>query len=166
MAVIKNAKIDGAKLIAELVKTGTADAKLALPRHVLEFIWRSEKRRATAQELIEAMEKAGVMEPYLAWPPTPPLTLQKAIALATTGAWAGPVEVRTPHIEELLLAGQDVPPAPEVPAAERAVNPPAAEPQTLKDAVAPGPRPRGRPRLTPAVEPEPQIGAPAEPVGA
>jgi hypothetical protein len=135
MAVITDPKLNGAELLRELVKTGTADAKLALARHVLGFVHRKEKRVASAAEIIEAMEKAGRMEPYQHYPVTPPLTLQKALVLATTGAWTGPVEATEPTVEELILAGQAVPEAPEPTAAEQAVADPGPEPNTLREAL-------------------------------
>jgi hypothetical protein len=152
MAVITDPKLNGAELLRELVKTGTSDAKLALARQVLAFVHRAEKRVASAAELIEAMEKAGRMEPFLKdanghpIPPTPDLTLKKALVLATTGAWNGPVEERAPTVEELILAGQPVPEAPKPSAVEAAVSAPPPEANTR----------RRRPRPNrPPFEPDP-----------
>ncbi len=125
MAAITDAKLNGAELMRELAKTGTADAKLALPRKVLAFVWRTENRVATANELIDAMEKAGTREPYLDYPQTPDLTLKKATALAVRGVWNGPVEEKVPPVEDLILGG--APALEEEPAktvAERAVESP------------------------------------------
>jgi hypothetical protein len=158
MAAIKDAKLNGAELIRELAKTGTADAKLALARHVLGFVHRKEKRVARADEIIDAMEKAGRIEPFLDHPTTPPLTLTKAVALATTGKWAGPVEVFEPTVEDLILAGETLPEPAERPAAEQAVSEPAAEPYTMKDSLALKPVPKAKPG---AKKP-----APADPVTA
>ncbi len=110
MAVIVNPKLNGAELIRELKKTGTGPAKLELASQLLGFIHRTEKRIATAVEIIDAMEKAGIMDGFLQWPQTPTLTLTKAITLATTGVWVGPVEVVELSIEELILAGRELPP--------------------------------------------------------
>jgi hypothetical protein len=156
MAVNESAKLNGAELIRELVRTGTADAKLALPRQILAFTHRKEKRVATAKELIDAMEKAGIMAPFQEWAKTPDLTLQKARTLAATGKWDGPLEVVEPTVEELLLAGTDLPPEPEKPAAEQAVD--AADPFnptgdcTLEDdlTLKPVKRGPGRPKSAPA----------------
>jgi hypothetical protein len=138
MATIKDAKLNGAELLRELAKTGTSDAKLALPRQVLSFIHRKEKRVARADELIDAMEKAGVREPFAAFPQTPELTLKKAMALATTGRWDGPTEAKEPTVEELILAGQPVPEEVAPPVAEEAVTSPAEslEGNRLEDALA------------------------------
>lgn len=105
MATTESAKLNGAELLKELAATGTSAAKLHHPRQLLAFIFRKEKRVAKASELIDAMEKAGVMAPFDVWPPTPPLTLQKARALAATGRWDGPVEVIEVPVEEQILAG-------------------------------------------------------------
>jgi hypothetical protein len=136
MAVIENAKLNGAELVRELAKTGTADAKLALPRQVLAFVHRREKRIASAAEVIDAMEWAGVKAEYLDHPPTPELTLRKARALALTGVWEGPTEKPEPTVEDRILAGAGVPEPPEPPAADRAVSAGPPEPETLAEALA------------------------------
>lgn len=122
MATIENAKLNGAELLKALAQTGTSDSKLALPRQVLGFTARKEKRIATANEIVDVMEKAGVMAPFADHPRTPDLTLRKALALATTGKWDGPTEVAELPIEEILLAGQQLPDEPKKPAAEEAVE--------------------------------------------
>lgn len=160
MATTDGAKLNGAELIRELVKTGTADAKLVLPRQILAFIHRKEKRVATARELIDPMEKAGIMAPFHEWAKTPDLTLQKARTLAATGKWEGPVEVIEPTVEELLLAGTDLPPEPEAPAAEQAVEAHPFDPKgdcKLEDdlVLKPVARGPGRPKKTPAPAPVP-----------
>lgn len=137
MAVIKDARLNGAELVRELAKTGTADAKLALARQVLAFVHRKEKRVATAAEVIEAMEWAGMKEPYKGHPRTPELTLLKARGLALKGKWDGPVEERIPTVEERILAGDDLPPETPPPSAvEEALTAPEAEPETLAEALA------------------------------
>ncbi len=123
MAVIENAKLNGAQLLKEMAKTGTGAVKLALPRQILAFVHRKENRIARADELIDVMEKAGVIDPYKDFPPTPHLTLQKARALAITGTWDGPVESVEVPVEELLLAGQKLPEEPKKPVTEEAVEP-------------------------------------------
>ncbi len=115
MVAIDKPKFNGAELIRELKKTGTAPAKLELATSLLGFINRTERRIARADEIIDAMEKAGIMPGYEQWPRTPELTLQKAIALATTGVWDGKKEVVETPLEELLLAGLPVPEPEEAP---------------------------------------------------
>ena len=122
MAVIENAKLNGAQLIAELAKTGTGDKFLELPRQVLGFIHRKEKRIASAAEIIDVMEKAGVHDKFKDWRQTPELTLKKAIALAMTGEWNPAATPKVLPVEELLLAGQVLPPEEVKPAAEVAAE--------------------------------------------
>ncbi len=111
MVKIEDPKLNGAELIRELKKTGTSDGKLEFASQVLAFTFRKEKRVARADEIIDAMEKQGVMVGYEAWQPTPPLTLQKAYALARTGVWQGPVEEREVPVEELILNNEQLPEA-------------------------------------------------------
>ncbi len=106
MVKIEDPKLNGAELIRELKKTGTSDGKLEFASQLLGFIHRKEKRVARADELIDAMEKQGLMPGYDHWPITPPLTLQKAYALARTGKWEGPTEAKEPTIEDMILAGE------------------------------------------------------------
>lgn len=122
MAVVKNAKLDGAELIRALAKSGTGDDKLKIARMHLSFIHRKENRVATAAEIIDVLEKAGVTDALKTWPRTPELTLEKALAFAESGAWApktGPDE--TP-VEELLLSGRELPPENEKPIEEQMVE--------------------------------------------
>ena len=112
MPVIANPKLNGAELIRDLKKTGTSPAKLELASQLLGFLWRTEKRVASANEIIDALEKSGIMDPYKAHPVTPPLTLKKAITLASTGKWDGPVEVTELSLEEKILAGDTLAVAP------------------------------------------------------
>ncbi len=110
MAAIADPKLNGAELVRELKKTGTSPNKLELATQLLGFIHRKENRIATAVEIIDAMEKAGRMEGYMQWDKTPELTLKKAVTLATTGKWDGPVETTELSIEDRLLAGMELPP--------------------------------------------------------
>ena len=122
MAVIAKPVMNGAQLIQALVKSGTGDGKMVLPRMHLAFIKRKENRIASAVEIIDIMEKAGVTEALAAWPRTPELTLQKALALASTGSWEGAVDHVEIPVEELLLAGTELPPEEEKPIEEQMVE--------------------------------------------
>ena len=81
---------DGAALVRKLKESGTGEAKLAVARAALAGA-HAAGRRATSEEVLEALEAAGVN----------PLTVQKAWAFATTGEHVTE-EVRVPAIEDAL----------------------------------------------------------------
>ena len=99
---------DGAALVRKLKESGTGEAKLAVARPALSAA-RAAGRRATSEEVLEALEAADVN----------PLTLQKAWAFATTGEHVTE-EVRVPAIEDTLGDA----PEPKPPAGGLTVLPP------------------------------------------
>ena len=104
---------------------------------------------STLDELIDAMEQAGVTDKYLKWPRTPDLTLQKAYALARTGTWAGAVEVAEPSVEDMILAGQKLPEdAAKSPLEEMVTAPPMNPADALPESEFDlKPAPKGRPKV-------------------
>lgn len=112
MVAIENPKFNGAELVAELAKTGTGDRHLKPARDLLAFVHRKENRVATASEVIDALESAGVTDAMLKYPRTPALTVQKARALAEAGRWDAPAAAEEPTVEERILAGQKLPEEP------------------------------------------------------
>lgn len=109
MVPVENPVLNGAQLLKKLVETGTGAQKLTPASNLLEFVYRKEKRIATANEVIDVLEQAGVTDIYSGWPRTPDLTVMKARALAATGQWNGTVEVAEVPVWDALLAGQPLP---------------------------------------------------------
>lgn len=85
---------NGAELVAKLAATGTGEAKLAVARKHLGFIHRSENRVASAAELLDVLAKEFGEEH---------MSVRKARCIAETGEWAGPIEMRNPPIEQILM---------------------------------------------------------------
>ena len=81
---------DGVALVRKLKESGTGEAKLAVARGALAAA-RDAGRRATSEEVLEALEAAGVN----------PLTIEKAWAFATAGEYVAD-EVRVPDLEDTL----------------------------------------------------------------
>lgn len=113
---------NGAELVRRLAKTGTGEAKLAVARTVLADTWQHERRVASGDEVILALESAGAGEG----------TLDKARQIRDTGEWAGPQDRTAVPVEDQLLAEAAKPepapdkadPPPEPPPAPKPEPPP------------------------------------------
>ena len=81
----------GPDLIKALKISGTPDSKLAVAREALKKAWDEEKRVLDADDLIFAMEKAGMS----------PATLDKARTLNQSGVLRGPSH--DPPIEDQIV---------------------------------------------------------------
>ncbi len=128
---------NGAELLRRLRVTGTGETKLAPARKLLTDVHRVEKGRiATSEEVIGAMEAAGVSD----------ATLAKAREIAETGAWAGPREVRERPIEDVLLG---LPEAPVDLGGEKAADPEAAAEPAKPKAAKPKAADPNRPGVFP-----------------
>lgn len=108
MLAVENPQVNGAELLKRLAETGTGAAKLELPRQLLAFTHRKYGKIATANEVLDALEKGGA----------PELTLAKAKEIAATGKYDPAAKAPETPVEELLLAGAALPPEPVKPALE------------------------------------------------
>jgi hypothetical protein len=169
MVTLEKPAVNGAELIDRLAQTGTGDNKLALPRALLGYHHRKEHRVARPDELIDAMEKAGRFAGYEQWPETPPLTLEKARAIAATGVWSPALRPAAVPVEQLILAGGTVPePAAPEAAVEMAEELGADEPAGELPPVGPAPvkkKPGGKKKPNQKAA-RPSLDAPPVPVPA
>ena len=89
---------NGAELVKRLADSGTPAGKLEPARAALRSVWEGEGRLAGCDEVVAALEAAGV----------PELTLAKARAFAETGEYTpAPSGAARPIEDELLDAAGD-----------------------------------------------------------
>lgn len=88
---------NGAELVKRLKESGTGESKLAIARKVLADTYKFERRTATSDEILLALESAGVSES----------TITKARSLAETGSVPAAIEAAQQQrpIEDILLGG-------------------------------------------------------------
>lgn len=91
--------MNGAELVRKLAESGTGEAKLDVARKTLVTINDQEQRLATAEEVLAAMESAGVSEG----------TLEKARSIIQTGKWDGVRVEKEKPVEERLLEQMALP---------------------------------------------------------
>lgn len=91
--------MNGAELVRKLAESGTGTAKLDVARKVLADTDEQEGRVATAEEVVTALESAGVSEG----------TLEKARSIIQTGKWDGVRVEKEKPVEERLLEQMALP---------------------------------------------------------
>lgn len=89
----------GVELVRRLRESGTPDGKLTAARAELERVYKAEKRKATADEVLSAMQESGVSG----------ATLRKARQLIERGEITKSEQVKP--IEDVLAEVDDKKPA-------------------------------------------------------